>query len=404
MHCIHLTTPRIALVSPRHRAALEAIDHRVGTVIELGPAYEDLIAASADTEPAVAVDPEDGLVIIYTSGTTGFPKGALLSHRAELARMQLNCIDFGMTGDDAFVAWPPMFHMVSTDQAIGLLCLGGKVAIVDGFDVEAIVDLVETERQWWLVLMPGMIEQVITSMRQRGAKPKGIKMIGAMADLLPRHQIAEITALLQAPYANTFGSTETGLPPASRGRLEIGISPASLSKQQNAMCEFKLVDADDNEVPDGTPGELAIRGPTLFSGYWNAPDSNKKDFRGGWFHMGDAFVRNPDGTLDFVDRVKYLIKSGGENIYPAEIERVLLADQRVADAVVVRRRDPQWGEVPVAFVARKEDSLTVDALLAICREKLAGYKRPKEIRFVALEDFPRSTTGKIQRHEVERWL
>jgi acyl-CoA synthetase (AMP-forming)/AMP-acid ligase II len=116
------------------------------------------------------------------------------------------------------------------------------------------------------------------------------------------------------------------------------------------------------------------------------------------------FRRNPDGTLDFVDRVKYMIKSGGENVYPAEIERVLLAEARVADAVVVKRRDERWGEVPVAFVARKDTTLTEDELLRQCRAGLAGYKQPKAIHFVKVEALPRSTTGKIQRHEIEGWL
>src|SRR5438105_10230721 len=114
-----------------------------------------------------------------------------------------------------------------------------------------------------------------------------------------------------------------------------------------------------------------MRGPTLFSGYWGNPEANANDFRGGWFHMGDVFVRNANGTLDFVDRVKYLIKTGGENVYPAEIERVLLQDARVADAAVVRRKDAKWGEVPIAFVARRDESLTADALRAKCREALA---------------------------------
>ena len=115
-------------------------------------------------------------------------------------------------------------------------------------------------------------------------------------------------------------------------------------------------------------------------------------------------MRNPDGTVDFVDRVKYLIKSGGENIYPSEIERVLLADPRVADAVVVRRSDARWGEVPIAFIARRDESLTEADLRRLCRDSLAGYKQPKEIRFIRAEDLPRSTTGKIQRHEVETGL
>jgi len=144
-----------------------------------------------------------------------------------------------------------------------------------------------------------------------------------------------------------------------------------------------------------------MRGPTLFSGYWNNPETTAHDFRGGWFHMGDVFVRRSDGSLDFVDRVKYLIKSGGENIYPAEIERVMLQDPRVAEVAVVRAPDPTWGEVPVAFVARRDDSLDEAALRALCRAQLAGFKQPKQIRFIAETEFPRSASGKVQRHELE---
>ena len=117
--------------------------------------------------------------------------------------------------------------------------------------------------------------------------------------------------------------------------------------------------------------------------------------------MGDLFRRNPDGTLDFVDRAKYMIKSGGENIYPAEIERVLLEENRVAEVVVVRKTDKKWGEVPVAVVARKDPNLTEQELLARCRERLAGYKQPKQIIFIGIDAMPRSTTGKIQRRKIE---
>ena len=168
------------------------------------------------------------------------------------------------------------------------------------------------------------------------------------------------------------------------------------------FSEVKLVDPNDVEVPDGAPGELCIRGPTLFSGYFRADAVNEHEFRGGWFHMGDVFVKNPDGTFDFVDRVKYLIKSGGENVYPAEIERVILQDARVADVAVVRRRDARWGEVPVAFVARRDHSLGVEDVLSRCRAELAGYKQPKAVHFISSDDFPRSASGKIQRHELEK--
>jgi fatty-acyl-CoA synthase len=317
--------------------------------------------------------------------------------------MLVNILDFGLVPGDAFVAWPPMFHMISTEQCLHVICLGGTAVIVDGFDLPRIVHEIAHRRQWWLILMPGMAEQVINAVREQGVKPKGIRLVGVMADLLPRHQIAEITTLLNAPYSNTFGSTETGLPPASAGRIEIGIVPDSLAKRANVLCDFRLVSADGNDVPDGVAGELAFRGPTLFSGYWNAPDANAKEFRGGWFHMGDMFVRSADGTLNFADRVKYLIKSGGENIYPAEIERVILGDPRVRDAVVVRRSDPKWGEIPIAVVAASDSSLTAADVIRRCSSELAGYKCPKGVLFIAEERFPRSTTGKIQRQEIEKW-
>ena len=173
---------------------------------------------------------------------------------------------------------------------------------------------------------------------------------------------------------------------------------------QSSLCQIKLVDKDDNEVQEGEPGELAIRSPALFSGYWNDAETNQKDFRGGWFYMGDVFRRNSDGTLSFLDRRKYLIKSGGENIYPTEIERIILTDVRVIDVAIVRKIDQRWGEVPVAFIARKDESLTENAVLSILKNKLARYKYPKEIRFLTKKELPRSATGKIMRHILEKKL
>ena len=148
-----------------------------------------------------------------------------------------------------------------------------------------------------------------------------------------------------------------------------------------------------------------MRGPTVFSGYWNAAPTNAHDFRGGWFHLGDVFAARTDGLYDYVDRVKYLIKTGAENVYPAEIERVLMSDPRVLEAVVVRRPDRRWGEVPVALVCCIEPRPSVGELLALCEIHLARYKRPQEIRFVnSQDDFPRSTSGKIQRQALEQWV
>ncbi|MSO90744.1 MAG: long-chain fatty acid--CoA ligase [Acetobacteraceae bacterium] len=404
-HCIDLVTPKAILVAPGYAATIARLKVSTDAVIAIGEDYEERLTFASSVEPYVPVETEDGLMILYTSGTTGLPKGALISHRAQVARCFSACVDFDLVAGDNFVAWAPMYHMASAEQSISVLCLGGTVVVVPGYDVDRIIDAIARVPQWWLVLMPGMIADMISALhRRQPIVPAPIKLVGAMADLVPPHQIAEVTALLRTPYANTFGSTETGLPPFSAGRLVPGVVPKRFSKTPSRSCHFRLVDPDDNDVAEGEPGEVVVRGPTLFSGYWNAPETNTRDFRGGWFHLGDVCRRNGDGTVDFVDRVKYMIKSGGENIYPAEIERVLLADPRVADAVVVRRADAQWGEVPVAFIARRDGSVTAEDLLARCRAELAGYKRPKEIRFIRAEDLPRSTTGKIQRHEVEKWV
>ena len=404
-HCVDLVEPVAVLVSPRFEAAYAALRRDGPAPIVLGDDYEERLAMADARPPSAIVDSEDGLLILYTSGTTGMPKGALISHRAELARMNLSRLDLGLEEGDQFVAWAPMFHMVSIEHALHVLGLGGKVFVVDGADIERIVELVATEPQWWLVLIPGMIEPLVAALRERDVRPRGIKLVGALADLVPASVVAEASRLLCAPYWNTFGSTETGMLPAAGTRFAIGEEPTDLSKAHNSLYLWRLVGEDDRDVAPGEPGEIAVRGPTLFSGYWRAAEVNAREFRGGWFHMGDMFVENAAGRLAFVDRSKYLIKSGGENIYPIEIERALMADPRVAEAVVVRRPDASWGEVPVAFVATKGVAVEAEELLRACRDRLSSYKLPREIRFVASQDdFPRSTSGKIQRQAVERWL
>ncbi len=403
-HCLALVEPAAVLVSERHAGRLAEMNTVIRTRLTFGPEYEAVVTGNNALGSPDRLDPECPLLILYTSGTTGLPKGAVISHRAEIARNMVLRAEFGIAAEDAFVAWSPLYHMGAAEFSLGTLMAGGTVFVVDGFDPARLAEIVATERLGWLLLMPGMVGRFSGEMKRAGIRPKGVKVCGVMADLVPPPEIAEVTTLLGAPYANTFGATETGCPPCSSNLIPVGVAPTRLSKQQSPFCEVRLVDAEDREVADGAPGELCMRGPTLFSGYWRAPETNAKDFRGGWFHMGDVFVRNPDGTLDFVDRVKYLIKSGGENIYPAEIERILLQDTRVADAAVVRKPDSKWGEVPVAFVARRDETVTEDELRQLCRVQLAGYKQPKEIHFIPFEAFPRSASGKIQRHELERRL
>ncbi|MDP6567590.1 MAG: class I adenylate-forming enzyme family protein [Alphaproteobacteria bacterium] len=403
-HCINLVEPVVVIVEGDLTPALDRLELTDHRRMQLGPEYEDFLAAAPDRYPDLDIDPEDGLVILYTSGTTGLPKGALISHRAMIARGLCFAAELEVPIGDNFCAWAPFYHMASTDQAIATLLRGGTVHVVDGYDPDRLIEVLENEVLRFFVLMPGMVGPFAEILTARQVKVKGVGSCGAMADLVPREDIAAATRALNAPYNNTFGATETGLPPATSNQIPIGVAPTNLAKRQSAFCELRLVDPDDNEVPIGTPGEVALRGPTLFSGYWNAEETNAHDFRNGWFHMGDVLRRNPDGTLDYVDRVKYMIKSGGENIYPAEIEQVMLADPRVHEAVVVRKPDRKWGEVPIAFIVPADPGLNGEAVMDLCRQNLSSYKRPKEIIFLAEEELPRSTTGKVQRHELEARL
>lgn len=399
-HCIELTQPRLVFVSARHVGTLADLDV---TGIHFGDTYEALLEAASDRAPSHSPAPEDGHIILYTSGTTGASKAALISHRAEVARMMLGRIDSMLEPGDNFVAWAPLFHMVALEHALHVLALGGTVHIVDGADIDRIVDLALTVPQWWLVLLPGMIDRVVESVGRRGRTPAPIKIVGALADLVSADLVADTSRLFRAPYWNTFGSTETGMLPFAGTRFAVGERPVSLAKAASSCHLFKLVDDDDQPVSRGQPGEVAVRGPTIFSGYWQAEATNQQEFRGGWFHMGDVFVEREDGRYDYVDRAKYLIKTGAENVYPAEIERVLMLDPRVLEAVVVRRPDTKWGEVPVALVCCKSPTPPVEELFALCQANLARYKQPKEIRFVASQDdFPRSTSGKVQRQALEK--
>lgn len=403
-HCVELVEPVLALVEPGLKAAYQDIAST--PCLEIGPELESALAgARPDARVGTLVDdPEAGLTILYTSGTTGLPKGALISHRAHIARSMVFAAQLALDPGDGFIAWAPMFHMASTDHALATLLRGGTVVMVDGLQSAVINAALSRHKIGWFVMMPGTLEAFIAERRANPLPVKGIKVCGAMADLVPPHQIAELTGLLATPYLNSFGATETGLPPGTADLIAPGVVPQTLSKRVSAFCEVRLVDPNGDEVPVGMPGEMAVRGPTLFSGYWNADDTNARDFRNGFFHMGDLFRRNPDGTIDFVDRAKYLIKTGGENVYPAEIERVLLAHPRVVDAAVVRAFDAKWGESPVAFVACVDGGPQAQELMQLCREYLAGYKRPREIRFISFDDFPRSTSGKVQRHVLEARL
>ena len=379
--------------------------HKVATY-----SFEKLIADGESVEPCVELHEEDALYIVYTSGTTGTPKGAIISHRAEIQRiiayMAIYPSLIGTTGDDSCIARGPFFHVTSIHEMFATHAMGGKVIILAGYDVKAMVDLLERESVSWLSLSPGMYEQIIAEVKNRSAKIKGIRAIGSIADVTPQEMIAELTATVGAPFFNTYGLSEIGMENFSTNVLPIGTPGTtykSMAKDEAFFCEVRLLNSDGKEVPVGELGELVIRTTMMFSGYWNNPIENAKVFHDGWFHTGDVLRRTPEGTLDFVSRTKYLIKSGAENIYPAEIERVLLKHPDIREACVVSARHPKWGETPVAFVAVAGEVKPED-LKEFCRRDLARFKVPNVIEIVDIDDFPRNLTGKILKEQVESWI
>ncbi|MFT6286123.1 MAG: fatty-acyl-CoA synthase [Alcanivorax sp.] len=402
-HCIELVEPQLIFASSRFQSLLNQVAIPATRQIAMESCLSLAQAAEPDQRPCL-VDPEQGLLLLNTSGTTGLPKAALISHRAEIARMTTLRMDLNIDSGDAYLAWSPMNHIGGTEHSLSSLMMGSTVIITDGLDVDAICSAIGRHKLGWLLLMPATIAPVLARLKETNTQVRSVKVVGCMADLVPVAQIAEITEFLDAPFVNSFGSTETGLPPATGHLIPVAEVPTDLSKRLSSLCEFRLVDEHDNDVARGEIGEALLRGPTLFSGYWNAPEVNAKEFRDGWFRMGDLLRQTESGGFEFVGRSKYMIKSGGENIYPAEIERVLLADQRIAEAAVVSKKDPKWGEIVVAFIAKISDKLTEKDVEQICRARLAGYKRPREVHFIPIEEFPRSNSGKIIRTALEQRL
>lgn len=394
-HCIDLVQPAVLLVSPRMADRLTGVTLRDTIVVTFGAAWDRLCAAASPAP--CAAKPDAPWLLLYTGGTTGLPKAAVLSQCTELARMPAMAADLGLQPHDPILAWPPMFHMGGTEPALYGLLHGGRVIIEDGFQPARLARHLATTRFGWVSVMPGAVAALADAVMQEG-HVMGVRSCGVMADLVAPADLARLTTLLDAPWCNSFGSTETGTPPLSAARIAVGNSAPDLGKQASPGCALRLLDDAGLDVLPGALGELAVRGPTLFSGYWQ----ESSPFENGWFRMGDLFRQRPDGRYDFVDRAKYLIKSGGENIYPAEIERVLLTHPGVSEAVVIRQPDPRWGEVPVALVACRS-AVPVAALQALCRAGLAGYKQPKRIVVVEPALLARTHTGKLPRAALERW-
>jgi fatty-acyl-CoA synthase len=351
--------------------------------------------------PSAAVTAGDDVHrLMYTSGTTGRPKGVMLTH-ANLAWKNLaHIVEFGFTGADLGLACGPLYHVGALDLTTTSLIAAGATTIVHRvFDAAAVVDEVERSRVTAVWLAPAMVNAIMSLPDIEQRDLSSIRVVINGGEKMPIPLIERIQRVFpSAWFADAYGMTETVSGDTFLDRESIITKLGSVGRPC-LYLELDLWDEDGTAVPAGEQGEIVMRGPKVFKGYWRDEEATAGAFTGGWFHTGDIGVRDEDGYLFIVDRLKDMIVSGGENIASSEIERVLYEHDAVLEAAVVGRPDERWGEVPVAFVAlRPGADATPDALIAHCRAQLARFKVPKNVTFV--DALPRNPSGKVLKREL----
>jgi fatty-acyl-CoA synthase len=338
--------------------------------------------------------------LMYTSGTTGRPKGVMITH-ANLAWKNLaHMVEFGFTSDDLGLACGPLYHVGALDLTTTSLIGAGATTIIHrAFDAAAVVDELERARVSVVWLAPAMVNAIMAlpDIEQRDLSSLRVVINGGEKMPVPLLERVQRT-FPRAWFADAYGLTETVSGDTFLDRHSL-ISKLGSVGRPCLFLELDIWDPGGFSVPAGERGEIVMRGPKVFKGYWRDPEATAAAFEGGWFHSGDVGVRDEDGYLYIVDRFKDMIVSGGENIASSEIERVLYEHEAVLEAAVVARPDDRWGEVPVAFVVLRDGApVTGDVLLAHCRAQLARFKVPKAIVF--LDALPRNPSGKVLKREL----
>jgi fatty-acyl-CoA synthase len=334
------------------------------------------------------------LLIVYTSGTTGRPKGAVLRQEALLWNAVMSQHMHGLTSDDHVLTVLPFFHVGGLNiQTTPALHHGATVTIHSRFTPDATLDAIERDRPTLTVLVPATIQAVSDHPRWAAADLSSLKAVSTGSTIVPQHLIDRFVAR-GVPVLQVYGSTET-CPIAVYTRLGGDFSREGSTGLPGLCCEAAIFDDDGKELPPQLLGEIAVRGPNVFYEYWGNEEATREALHDGWYRTGDIGFRDADGYFWVHDRKKNLIISGGENIYPAEVERVLLEHTEVAECGVIGRPDPRWDEVPVAYVIRRTGcSIDGESLKAHVGTQLARFKVPRD--FVFVDDLPRTALGKVQ--------
>ena len=386
--------------------------HLVERVVVVGPrgAPDDGYEAWLDVEPITdphPAEPDDCFLQLYTSGTTGFPKGAMLTHRGMVAHSRHLSAGAGLDADSVAMVAMPLFHVAGSSWALVAMHAGARIVVVREAVPQALLDDLERLRIThtffvpallsFLVQVPGVRDRDLSALRCvcYGASPMPLPLLRTCLDVFP------------TDFYQVYGMTEacgvvTMLGPAEHRDLANEHRLVSAGLPISGV-EIEIRDpGGDMPVPVGAPGEVWVRTEQLMAGYWGKPDATAAALQpGGWLPSGDVGHLDGDGYLYITDRIKDMIIRGGENIYPAEIERVLAEHPAVADLAVIGVPDEKWGEVPLAMVVAADGTVVDEAaLIAYCREHLAGFKCPRSV--VVVDALPRNPTGKILKRELRQ--
>lgn len=358
---------------------------------------EDLINAARS--PPVAVGrADDPLLLVYTSGTTGRPKGAILKQDA-IAWNAVNAIHMhDMTAGDHVLTVLPMFHVGGLNiQTTPALHIGATVTLHDRFEPGAFLRAVGEDRPTLTVLVPATIAAVIGHAGWPRTDLASLRALATGSMIVP-DELIEAFHRRGVPVIQVYGSSETA-PIAIYQRIEHAHSTAGSMGRVGLHSEARAVDPSGADVGPGVAGEILVRGPHVASGYWNDREATEKAFVDGWFRTGDVAEYDVNGDWWFRDRIKNVIISGGENVYPAEGERILREVSGIRECCIVGRPDSRWGAVPVAVVVA-EDGVTREDITRRFEGRLARFKHPHDVVFVS--ELPKNAMGKVRIDEVSR--
>jgi fatty-acyl-CoA synthase len=345
--------------------------------------------------PVVEIAGDDPVFILYTSGTTGFPKGAIYTHKMLFWNSINTSLSLLVNTESRTVNCMPPFHTGGWNVlTTPFLHHGGYSCLLKKFEPATVLELLEKERATVFMGVPTMLKMMADEPAFEKTDFSHLHYIIVGGEPMPIPLIERWQAQ-RVPIRQGYGMTEVG-PNLTSLHQDDAIRKKGSIGRANFYVETKIVDEQGEEVPPNNGGELLLRGPMVTPGYWEQPEATSKAIVDGWFHTGDRVREDEDGYFYVEDRIKNMFISGGENVYPAEVERVLLNHPAIAETVVIGVPDAKWGEVGCAFVVLNvDDEVDKVTLSDYCREQLAKFKVPKFFRF--LEELPKNDTGKIDR-------